>query len=256
MTVAICTNCGGLKHGAFKPCPACGTLPVEKDELALALALTDHYFSNAELEGFGEAIRSGQSIRLPNEIKSQFERLIESSGYLESLRIAADAGILEHARGASRRTSLQVEFFDFAEEAFELGHAFMDLRQRVNKECGTFWSLFRNLFRTVNYQAFVRGAEELKGRIVELRENIDVFLEPSDDAESEFNRRLTLHVDALLDAVNLTLRKFQCMAHKAESARSGPSWEQWQQVVQDEMNVLEKCNSSGKALTRYYHQFR
>lgn len=256
MTVAVCTNCGHFKHGAFKPCPACGTLPVEKDELALALVLTDHYFSNDELEGFGEAIKSGQSIRLPDEIKSQFEQLIESSGHLQSLRIAAEAGILEQATGASRITSIQVELFDFAEEAFELGHAFVDLREHVNRECGTLWSLFRNLFRTVNYQAFVSAAKELKGRITELREKVDVFVEPSDDTETEFNRRLTFHVDALLDAVDLTLRKFQCMARKAESARSGPSWEQWQEVVQDEVSILEKCDSSGKALTRYYHQFR
>lgn len=142
MTVAICTNCGEFKHGAFKPCPACGVLPVEKDELALSLALTDHYFSNDDLEGFREAIKNGQAVRLPDEVKEQFEQLIENSDFLQSLRIASDAGILEQATGARRRGSLQVELFDFAEEAFELGHAFVNLRDRVNKECGTFWASF------------------------------------------------------------------------------------------------------------------
>ncbi len=256
MTIAVCTKCGEFKYGAFNPCPACGRLPVEKGELALSMALTDHFFNTYELEGFRESIKKGQCIRLPDEIKNLFERVIENSGYLQLLPIVADPEILQQAAAASRISSIQVALFDFAEKAFELGHAFVDLRNRVNRECGTFWSLFRNLFRRVNYQSFVGAAEGLKGRIQELHENIEIFVKPSNDAENEFYRYLTHHVDALLKLLDVTLRKFQTLARKAQSARYGPSWQEFQEIVQEEMSALEKCDSSGKALTELYHRFR
>jgi hypothetical protein len=256
MTIAICTTCGEFKHGAFKPCPACGVVPVEKDELALSMALTDHYLSNEELEELREAIRTGKTIVLPEEVKAQFEQLIGNNEVLRSLRIASEAGFLEQATGGRRRSSLHVELFDFAEEAFDLGHAFVDLRDRVNRECGTFWSLIRNLFRTVDYDAFLRAAQVLRDRAAQLRGQIDTFVSPSDDAEREFSRRLAFHVDALVRVTELTSRKFDFMARKAAGVRDRTTWKEWQEIIRDESAILEDCDSSGKALTRYYRQFR
>lgn len=152
--------------------------------------------------------------------------------------------------------TLQTELFSFAEEAFEIGHSFVNLRNHVNRECGTPWSLIRNLFCTIDYQAFVLAVEELKKKVETLRENVDSYAAPPDDAELEFYRRLRSHVDSLLKATNLTLRKFRCMAKKAKSARSGPLWQEWQEIVREEPILMQECEASGKALTRYYHQFK
>jgi hypothetical protein len=42
MTTAVCFRCGKLKFGAFCPCE-CGAMPQTEDELAISLAMTDHY---------------------------------------------------------------------------------------------------------------------------------------------------------------------------------------------------------------------
>ena len=45
MTVAVCTGCGSIKHGAFNPCQSCGVQPETETDLAYSLALTDHHFT-------------------------------------------------------------------------------------------------------------------------------------------------------------------------------------------------------------------
>lgn len=62
MTRAVCLQCGGVKHGAWTPCPGCSYDPAGRglEEEARALYLTDHYRSGAELDEAGAAIREGR----------------------------------------------------------------------------------------------------------------------------------------------------------------------------------------------------
>ncbi len=50
MTVAICFKCGAFKTGAFNWCEACGAQPVNLDEIALSMALTDHFYDKPTLD--------------------------------------------------------------------------------------------------------------------------------------------------------------------------------------------------------------
>lgn len=54
MTVAICTNCGELKHGAWYTCPACDC---EAFDSEISILLSDHNLYEKELPQIGDAIR-------------------------------------------------------------------------------------------------------------------------------------------------------------------------------------------------------
>ena len=60
MTVAVCVQCGAIKHGAFTPCAECGFDPDTELDAAYSLALTDHYFSRDVLDQISSSIRSGR----------------------------------------------------------------------------------------------------------------------------------------------------------------------------------------------------
>ena len=77
MTVAICYKCGSIKHGAFNPCRECGALPREKDDLALSLALTDHYFDRATLEKMVNSIKAGIKPDLAPETRANMNAAID-----------------------------------------------------------------------------------------------------------------------------------------------------------------------------------
>lgn len=53
MTVAVCTNCGELKHGAWCSCPACESVGLDGE---VGILLSDHNLSEAELERIGDAV--------------------------------------------------------------------------------------------------------------------------------------------------------------------------------------------------------
>jgi glutaredoxin len=59
MTIAACFNCGEIKFGGFTSCPKCKRAPETDDDLAISLELTDHYYSQTELEKFGAQIKAG-----------------------------------------------------------------------------------------------------------------------------------------------------------------------------------------------------
>jgi hypothetical protein len=53
MTVAVCTNCGELKHGAWCTCPLCESDGLDAD---ISILLSDHNLSEDELRHIGAAI--------------------------------------------------------------------------------------------------------------------------------------------------------------------------------------------------------
>jgi hypothetical protein len=93
MTLAVCFKCGVSKFGAFVPCPACAARPQSEDDLALSLAMTDHYFDRPTLEQMGALLRDGKRPLLDPESHDQLVQQIRSSGMLEQIQgMFADKG--------------------------------------------------------------------------------------------------------------------------------------------------------------------
>ena len=93
MTMAVCFKCGVIKFGAFVPCPECSSAPQTEDELALALAMTDHYFDMPTLEQMGAAVRDGNPPHLNPQTHAQLIETIRSSGMLAKLaRLSSTPG--------------------------------------------------------------------------------------------------------------------------------------------------------------------
>lgn len=63
MTIAICTECGARKFGAFSRCDHCGFTPTSSTDRARSILLSDHHYTPDELNRLGEAIKSGKSIQ-------------------------------------------------------------------------------------------------------------------------------------------------------------------------------------------------
>ena len=85
MTMAVCFRCGVIKFGAFVPCPECAAVPGTEDDLALSLAMTDHYFDLPTLKQMGAAVRSGNPPHLDPATHAQLIETIRSSGLLKRL---------------------------------------------------------------------------------------------------------------------------------------------------------------------------
>jgi hypothetical protein len=92
MTMAVCFKCGVIKFGAFCPCQECAATPATEDEVALSLAMTDHYFDRETLERIGADIRVGKPIQLDDQTRNNLITQLRSMGVLERLRdFAANA---------------------------------------------------------------------------------------------------------------------------------------------------------------------
>src|SRR5262245_35907353 len=90
MTMAVCFKCGDIKFGAFVPCPKCAGMPQTEDELALSLAMTDHYFDMPTLEQMGASVREGKPPHLGPETHAQLIEMIRGMGLQEKLKTMSD----------------------------------------------------------------------------------------------------------------------------------------------------------------------
>jgi hypothetical protein len=86
MTTAVCFKCGAIKFGAFVPCPECGGFPRNEDELALSLAMTDHYFDMPTLDQMGASVRDGTPPHLDPQTHAQLVAEMRSTGLLAKLQ--------------------------------------------------------------------------------------------------------------------------------------------------------------------------
>jgi hypothetical protein len=86
MTQAVCYRCGVIKFGAFVPCPDCGAMPDNEDDLALSLAMTDHYIDMPTLRRMGESIQGGVVPHLDPQTHAQLVDQIRSEGLLRQLQ--------------------------------------------------------------------------------------------------------------------------------------------------------------------------
>jgi hypothetical protein len=85
MTQAVCFRCGVIKFGAFVPCPDCGALPDNEDDLALSLAMTDHHFDMPTLRKMGESIQGGVTPHLDPQTHANLIDQIRTSGLMKQL---------------------------------------------------------------------------------------------------------------------------------------------------------------------------
>lgn len=85
MTMAVCFKCGKTKFGAFVSCPECHAAPKSEDDLALSLAMTDHYFDMPTLEQMGAAVRDGKPPHLNPETRASLIETIRTSGIMAKL---------------------------------------------------------------------------------------------------------------------------------------------------------------------------
>ena len=90
MTMAVCFKCGVIKFGAFVPCPECSAFPRTEDDLALSLAMTDHYFDMPTLEQMGASVRDGEPPHLDPETHANLVQQMRGSDILEKLQAMFD----------------------------------------------------------------------------------------------------------------------------------------------------------------------
>jgi len=102
MTTAVCFKCGAMKIGAFTPCKKCQAVPRTVDDLALAMAITDHYFDEKRLKNISLDIKNGKPVSLDAETKA---RLVASIKALppDIIKDAAQAGIPAFAEIKKKR---------------------------------------------------------------------------------------------------------------------------------------------------------
>ncbi len=86
MTMAVFFKCGVIKFGAFVPCPECSGVPKNEDDLAISLAMTDHYFDMPTLEQMGASVRDGKPIQLDPDSRANLIDSIRNSGMLAKLQ--------------------------------------------------------------------------------------------------------------------------------------------------------------------------
>ena len=67
MTVAVCLNCGELKHGAWASHLKCGYTPDDDESLTKHLLVTDHYHSREMLEAIAARVKSGEPVEFDPE---------------------------------------------------------------------------------------------------------------------------------------------------------------------------------------------
>ena len=88
MTTAVCFKCGKLKFGAFLPCGDCSALPQNEEEVALSLAMTDHYFDLPTLKQIGTSIANGKPPQLDEQTHAKMLEMIRGSDAKGELNFA------------------------------------------------------------------------------------------------------------------------------------------------------------------------
>lgn len=153
--------------------------------------------------------------------------------------------------------NIPIEFFDLAQECFDIGHKLVDYRNAVSKQVGTLWSTVRNLFRPVDYTPFVAQARDIQDRATQLETDVDTFLTPTSDRERRFADLLRRHAEALHQYSDFLVQQADFMYRKARSVSApGMSWAEWKKLFATKEPILQECQKSGAELTLYYHEMK
>ena len=79
MTVAVCIECGAIKHGALNPCSECNFAPDDNEAKARSMIVTDHFLSRSDLDGISERIRNGQPVTYPQDAVDDYIKMFEEN---------------------------------------------------------------------------------------------------------------------------------------------------------------------------------
>ena len=141
-----------------------------------------------------------------------------------------------------------------AENAFEIAHKFVDLRNALNREAGTARSLIRNLFRKVNYDYYHQRAKEILEDCRLLKNRVyTIYGTDKNQSIVDFRDALMDYSNALYAATEIFARKTEFIAKKSKSASfPGTSYHDFQEIVKEEIPSLNKCQETGDRLTRIY----
>lgn len=71
MSLAVCLVCGTHKRGALLPCPACDWEPVDDEDRARSVLLTEHHHDEAELDRLADALAGGADVVVPDALLAQ-----------------------------------------------------------------------------------------------------------------------------------------------------------------------------------------
>ena len=94
MTLAVCIQCGAMKVGALIPCRECQFDPEENEDKAKSMVLTDHYFSQTELEKISEHIRVGEKVTYPQDMVDEFIKTFEEDPNFGKLPLSIKIGCI------------------------------------------------------------------------------------------------------------------------------------------------------------------
>jgi len=109
MTIALCLACGARKSGAFNPCDACLWMPYTDEDRARCVMMSDHHLSEAKLAEYGDALRKGTTLPLPQEVVDRTAAMMKDlpmetalpvvPGHEPLRRIIEELSSLAHTRG-------------------------------------------------------------------------------------------------------------------------------------------------------------
>lgn len=84
VTVAVCIECGSIKHGALNPCHHCGFTPEDNESKAKSMVVTDHFLSKSDLDGIGDRIRNGLPVTYPQDAIDDYIKMFEENPNMEA----------------------------------------------------------------------------------------------------------------------------------------------------------------------------
>lgn len=137
MSYSVCLSCYEIKHGAFSPCLSCGYKPIEGDDCAKHLLLSQHNYSVEKLQQFAFRMRSGEKWVIDAATTAAYlaqyaqsvketQLIDETWDMVEEYRRTLDADDLEFFdeldEATQARSALLVRYSSFALRLEEVKH--------------------------------------------------------------------------------------------------------------------------------------
>jgi hypothetical protein len=79
MTVAVCLECGSMKHGAWTVCASCDHEPADPEDLAKHMMLTDHFVTVEKLEELAARRRQGEPWNFDPQLVAVFLERVKAT---------------------------------------------------------------------------------------------------------------------------------------------------------------------------------
>jgi len=139
-----------------------------------------------------------------------------------------------------------------AEELFVLAHAFVTVREGINKSAGT----FRSLFQKIDFKELLVRANTIETGIAEKAQEIAALkatVEAENDGHAQrFYSQLVAYVEALSNAARVLSEKMVLLSERAGNRRR-LSVRDFIETTKSERVSLEACQSTGDILTEMFY---